>query len=278
MEKTLNEQLSVGERFKFGENWKSFLDSIDDKRINEAQKSLSEMLGISDGTGKTFLDIGNGSGLFSLAARKKGFKVYSFDFDVKSVECVKVLKEKYYPNDLGWQISEGSVLDKSFLESLGKFDVVYSWGVLHHTGEMWQAFENVIPLVEKNGDLFIAIYNDEGFFSRFWFAVKKTYCSGTIGQMLMKAIFIPMFFLAYLISDIIFLRNPFKTYSDYKKNRGMSIVTDWIDWIGGYPFEVATPNRIFNFFRERGFILKQIKTTNRLGCNEFVFTKQNDNF
>lgn len=231
------------------------------------------MIDCRDAANKTFLDIGNGSGLFSLAARRLGFKVFSFDFDKKSVGCVKSLKEKYFPQDENWQITEGSVLDKDFLTGLGEFDVVYSWGVLHHTGEMWAALENVIGCVKKNGELFIAIYNDEGTQSKIWFEIKKFYNRNFLSRLITKLIFIPFFICVFLFIDLLKFQNPLKRYREYKKRRGMSMMTDWIDWIGGYPFEVASTEQIFNFYRDRGFILSRLKSTNRSGCNEFVLKK-----
>ncbi|MGX9080040.1 class I SAM-dependent methyltransferase, partial [Klebsiella pneumoniae] len=113
------------------------------------------MLGVESLTGKTFLDVGSGSGLFSLAARLLGATVTSFDFDPKSVACARELKRRYFDGDSDWLIHEGSVLDKDFVLALGEFDIVYSWGVLHHTGEMWQALENVVANVASEGQLFI---------------------------------------------------------------------------------------------------------------------------
>lgn len=69
--------------------------------------------------------------------------------------------------------------------------------------------------------------------------------------------------------------NFLKTWNTYgKNNRGMSAWRDIVDWAGGYPFEVAKPEEVFDFFQAKGFSLKKLKTcAGGLGCNEFVFVK-----
>ena len=68
-------EVSAGERFEFGKNWTAFLEVLDDRRIEEAKASLREMLEVENLEGKSFVDIGSGSGLFSLAARAMGASV-----------------------------------------------------------------------------------------------------------------------------------------------------------------------------------------------------------
>ncbi len=145
------QELATGERFAFGENWARFLTLLDEDRIHMAEDSLKRMLGVENLHDKSFLDIGSGSGLFSLAARRLGARVHSFDYDPQSVACTHELKQRYFPNDAHWQIEEGSALDQNYLSALGQFDVVYSWGVLHHTGAMWEALGNVTSLVRGGG-------------------------------------------------------------------------------------------------------------------------------
>ncbi|MGH9857778.1 MAG: class I SAM-dependent methyltransferase [Acidobacteriota bacterium] len=260
-----------GQRFEFGKNWHAFLSVLNDERISVAEKSLLEMFGVEDLSNKSFLDVGSGSGLFSLAARRLGATVCSFDYDRASVACTRELRSRYFPDDSSWTVHEGSVLNKEFLKSLGKFDLVYSWGVLHHTGQMWDALENVAHLLKQGGVLFLAIYNDQGRKSRYWRRVKKCYCSGLIGRAIVLTVFVPYFFSRAVLASFLRRENVFITY---KNNRGMSVVHDWSDWLGGFPFEVARVEEIFNFYREKGFVLMNLRTSSGLGNNQFVFAKK----
>ena len=267
------QEIREGQRFEFGRNWQAFLSTLDDERILVAKNSLTDMLGLDDLHDKTFLDAGSGSGLFSLTARSLGAQVHSFDFDPSSVACTRELCSRYFPNDPNWIIEQGSVLDKEFLRSLGLYDIVYSWGVLHHTGSMWEALENAGELVKPNGLLFVAIYGDQGLRSKFWWRVKKLYCSSAIGKMFVSTVFVPYFALRALIKSIVTRENVFATY---KKNRGMSIVHDWIDWLGGLPFEVATVKEIEEFYKAKGFSLIKLVDSGGGACNEFVFANRVD--
>jgi 2-polyprenyl-6-hydroxyphenyl methylase/3-demethylubiquinone-9 3-methyltransferase len=122
--RTHDQEIAEGERFEFGKNWSRFLNVLDDARIQMAIDSLKSMLAVEDLFERTFLDIGSGSGLFSLAARRLGARVVSFDYDPQSVACTQELKRRYFADDPEWQIHAGSVLDEAFLGRLGQFDVV----------------------------------------------------------------------------------------------------------------------------------------------------------
>ena len=264
----------MADRFGFGKNWKQFLGSMNEERRAEARQSLSEWLKMKDLTDKSFLDIGSGSGLFSLAARDLGATVDSFDYDKDCVECTQLLKKKYSPDDKSWKVESGDVLDRNYLSKYEQHDIEYSWGVLHHTGNMYGALENAGNLVKNGGLLFIAIYNDQGGFSTFWKVEKRIYnILPTPFKYLISFVFFIVLWTERSIIDLIKLR-PFKSYIAYKKKRGMSPWYDAVDWVGGYPFEVAKPEEILDFFRERGFELIKMGTnggSNR--CNQFVFRK-----
>ena len=273
-------EIASGERFGFGENWSKFLSLLNDKRIAEAEKSLCEMLEVKTLAGKTFLDIGSGSGLFSLAARRLGARVRSFDYDPASHACTAELKRRYFEFDENWTVERGSALDRSYIESLGEFDIVYSWGVLHHTGAMWTALENAQLPVAADGKLFIAIYNDTGSQARRWLKIKQIYNRlPTALRPAFAALTVAPQEAKGLISALARLKpNEYiESWTKYDTGRGMSRWRDVIDWVGGLPYEYAAPEAIFEFYKQRGFRLAKLKCKGvGLGCNEFVFDKISD--
>lgn len=250
--------------YEFGENWQRFLKVLNSDRIFAAERSLKRMLHVEDLTNLRFLDVGSGSGLFSLAARSLGAYVHSFDYDQDSVACTEALKTRYFPGDNRWVVERGSILDVGYLHQLGKFDVVYAWGVLHHTGAMWEALDNaLIPLVD-HGKLFIAIYNDQGKMSEYWSQVKRTYTHYPFARPFITCVHIPVLACTRLLPRLLSRRLP--------SERGMALWYDLKDWLGGYPFEVATPEAIIDFFRERRCTLLDFGPCgDPAGNNEFVF-------
>ena len=229
-------EVAKGERFEFGRNWSAFLSVLDETRIAKAEESLKEMLECENLNGKTFLDIGSGSGLFSLAARRLGAKVHSFDFDSNSYACTKELRRRYFGGDT--------------------------------------------IQVAKRGTLFIAIYNDTGSQANRGQWIKKTYCR------LPRLLKTPFAIAAILpdeaksIAKSLITLKPMsyvRSWTQYKNGRGMNRWYDIIDWVGGYPYEVATVDEIFDFYRKRGFSLAKVKSGGvGLGCNEFVFEKKTE--
>jgi 2-polyprenyl-6-hydroxyphenyl methylase/3-demethylubiquinone-9 3-methyltransferase len=270
-------EIARGDRFAFGDNWQRYLRVLDDSRIERAVDSLKTMLEVEDLRGKSFLDIGSGSGVFSLAARRLGARVVSFDYDPRAVACTQEVKRRYFEKDGEWRVLTGSALDEGFLAGLGCFDVVYSWGVLHHTGNMWAALANVERNVAQGGKLFISLANDQGGPSRRWTRIKRTY--NRVPTRLKAAfavlVYLPLELRRFLAS---LARGRPQTYFsyvwNYGDNRGMSWWRDNIDWIGGYPFQVSKPEEILDFYRSRNYTLLRMKTFGPgHGCNEYVFKR-----
>lgn len=273
---TFADQKRSGERFGFGDNWKAFLRLLDEDRIEQAEKSLIAMLGTDSLVGKRVVDIGSGSGLFSLAARRMGAQVQSIDYDPSSVWCTNSLRDQFFPADSDWAVAEGSVLDGGYLRSLGTFDVVYSWGVLHHTGEMWTGIQNAASMVAPGGLLYLAIYNDQGWKSHVWWLIKKFY--NALPGPLAKAFAwtIGLAANAFNILKYTLKLKPMVAIGpliDYRKQRGMNFSHDLIDWIGGFPFEFATYEALVNFLETRGFQHVRGTRATSLGCHEIVFRK-----
>lgn len=267
-------EVAAGSRFHFGENWRQFLTHLNETRIAQAETSLRKFLEQDRLDGLTFLDIGSGSGLFSLAARRLGAKVFSFDYDPQSFGCTEHLRNKYFPGDANWHVEQGSALDRDYVKSLGQFDIVYSWGVLHHTGHMWDAIDNAMQCVRPGGRCFIAIYNDQGVVSKRWLWVKQTFCkSSRPVQLLMLAYFFVALNWKPAVKGLLRGR-PLEFWTGYDSSRGMNLWRDLEDWVGGLPFEVASSGELLAFFRKRGFTLETLETTNTLGCNQLVFRKQ----
>jgi len=269
-------------QYDFGTNWRSFLDGyLTNERIEKATESLQGFLGAKSLEGKTFLDIGNGSGLFSYCAQRLGAdRVVSMDVNPRSVDCCRTLHERSN-SPANWDVLEASVLDPGFMSSLGTFDVVYSWGVLHHTGDMWNAIRNAAKCVAPGGQFYIAIYNDAdgvGIYSDgrigssgFWKIEKAIYVRlPLVLQRALEGLSAAALLLVYLVT----LKNPVNQIRNHQNIRGMSWMVDIRDWLGGYPYEYARTDEIFDFVRsEFGFELEKLKSTNSLMNNEFVFRR-----
>ena len=273
------------DRFAFGKNWSDYVRKhFAPQRIEDSRKRLLETLQIDSLQNSTFLDIGCGSGLHSLAALKSGAsKIVSFDYDVDSVQTAKKLRE-WAGNPDNWTITQGSVLDKMFMQSLGKFDIVYSWGVLHHTGDMWSAIRNArIPLA-NNGVFFIALYSYVGYQSgsisgwptpERWLEIKQKYNkAGSLEKIIMEMQQVwrssrcwQATSLADAIRQLILFLERIRTYSD---KRGMSYWTDLKDWLGGWPMEFMKEPDCLHFCREElGLELLSLKTGE--GNTEYIY-------
>ena len=249
--------------FKFGQNWASFSRQLDEARIAEAITSLTSLFGENALKGKSFLDIGCGSGLFSIAAARLGAQsIVGIDVDPVSVDTSRINLSHWVGGKQTASFLQASVLDTEQMKLLGTFDIVYSWGVLHHTGNMVQAVYNAAQCVRPTGLLMIAIYNRH-WSSPVWKLVKWLYNkAGNYGQRVLIWIFMPIIFAA---KWLVTFKNPFKM------KRGMDFMHNVIDWVGGYPYEYASVDEITARLQQLGFEILDVRPASvPTGCNEFV--------
>ena len=251
-------------QFNFGKNWSAYSsDVLDESIFKEARQSLIELIGEDQINGSSFFDIGSGSGIFALAARQLGAKkVVGIDISQESVDAALMNVKKFGISDVAFY--RQSIFDE-IVGHLGKFDVVYSWGVLHHTGDMYKAIQRSMELVGDNGLLVLAIYNKH-WSSPLWKMIKFSY--NKMPKILQKVyvyIFLGIIFVAkFLVTG----KNPLR------KKRGMSFYYDVVDWMGGYPYEYATKKEIVGFLEKHNFaVVRAIEAQVPTGCNEFVFKK-----
>jgi 2-polyprenyl-3-methyl-5-hydroxy-6-metoxy-1,4-benzoquinol methylase len=263
------------DRFAFGENWRSFLAQLDDARIAAAERSLQDLLGWARLDDLRFLDIGSGSGLSSLVARRLGASVYSFDYDSQSVECTKALRARFFPDDPNWQAEQGSILDRDYLARLGRFDIVYSWGVLHHTGAMLEAIANAARLVAPGGIFVFALYRKTRL-CWLWSLEKRWYCRASPrAQAVACRVYVALMRLAFVLAG----RDFGDHVSNYRSCRGMDYVHDIRDWLGGYPYESIGPAQVAQAMSRLGFahLLSKVQPYSTglfgSGCDEYVYAR-----
>jgi SAM-dependent methyltransferase len=263
--------LGVEGRYEFGRNWSVLAARFEDEHVARAGEDLRRLVG--DIAGRTFLDIGCGSGLHSVAALRLGAKaVYAVDYDRRCVEVARTTLGRFAP-DGNWRVEQADVLARQTL-SAQRFDMVYSWGVLHHTGEMWTAIRNATGLVAPGGGLAIAIYVRTPLCSA-WRLEKQLYSRF---PWLRPAIKLP-FTAALLLARAIRHRDAIAYVRNYRRSRGMEFLVDVDDWLGGYPYESATSDQVEAFVEGLGFRLKQsFNTGSRLGilgtgCGEWLFER-----
>ena len=269
---TWDGEVEAGARFKFGANWADFLKYLSAERIEAAEASLKAMLALDRLDGKAFLDIGSGSGLFSLAARRLGARVTSFDYDAHSVACTRELKLRFFADDPEWEILQGSILDEAFVTALGTFDVVYSWGVLHHTGDLWRAVEAASRKVAPLGLFAFALYEKTPLCGA-WRLEKQAYVrAGPGAQAVIRSVYKHAHRAARLASG--------RGAQDEILTRGMSVDHDVHDWLGGYPYESTTSSEVRNHMVALGFepMLERPAKVHLAGlfgtgCSEYVYRR-----
>jgi SAM-dependent methyltransferase len=260
--------------FAFGKNWASYARLVTEEQIQEAVRGLQRLVG-DDLSGQRFLDIGCGSGLHSLAAIRLGAReVVCIDIDPDSVATTRATLAAHAP-DQKWQAHECSIFDVDAL-ALGSFDLVYSWGVLHHTGDMNRALRTASALVAPGGRFALALYRKTRMCG-FWKAEKRWYAGASpLGQAVARGLFLGVFRLTYAVT-----RQSFRDYvSSYKSSRGMDFRHDIHDWLGGWPYESIAPEETQALMAGCGLELIADHALHRIklgllgsGCDEYVFAR-----
>jgi SAM-dependent methyltransferase len=254
--------------FSFGENWKEYIRDADDHAIKSAREDILKWIPEDKIKGKRIVDIGCGSGIHSLSFFRLGAsEVISIDYDKASVEATQYLWDKE-KQPSSWKISHGSALDKEFMQNLGHFDVMYSWGVLHHTGNMWGAIENVLPLTNPGGLCWISLYVAGPNFERDVDRKKRYNKSGELGKRWMEF----RYFIFPLMYNLIRRgKNPFSW--NRTQERGMNTYYDIKDWLGGLPYEVASKEEVTQKFEASGYSLIKIQEYPEGSCHVYLFQK-----
>lgn len=255
--------------FSFGRNWQSYRRNIQRRKddrlaVQMAINDIVEWLGQETVRGKTVVDVGCGSGIHSLAFHLLGARrIVSFDMDPDSVAAtITFWASAGEPNN--WKIVQGSVLDDEFMNGLGSFDIVYSWGVLHHTGDMWRAIGKCRTLIGPEGLFWMSIYTKGPNYSAHVAVKERFNAASWFGQkrMIWKIIAKRM---AKLTRTG---QNPFKW--NKMKQRGMTSYHDLIDWLGGLPYEVAGKDEIEAYCCSTGLQLVKSNIRGEGACSIYL--------
>lgn len=219
----------MGARYDFGRNWSELAERFEEERVARAAADLSRLVG--DLEGRTFLDVGCGSGLHAVAALRLGARsVHAIDYDPDSVATTQAVLTRFAA-DGDWRVERGDALAAGGLPP-GPFDVVYSWGVLHHTGDVWRAIDNTASRVGPGGRLAVALYVRTKFCPA-WTVEKRIYARHAWLRPLVKYPFAGALLAARAVRN----RDAISHVRDYRRTRGMEFLVDVDDWLGGYPYE-----------------------------------------
>jgi 2-polyprenyl-3-methyl-5-hydroxy-6-metoxy-1,4-benzoquinol methylase len=262
----------VNNHYGFGANWKDYLKNLDEAAVKQATVDFSSLVPEQYVQGKDVIDIGSGSGLHSLAAIRLGARsVLALDIDRDSVDATSSTLAAFASGS-AYRVIEKSILDDD-TSILGQFDLVYSWGVLHHTGAMWDAIDAAAKRVKPGGIFALAIYRRTPL-CWMWRIEKRVFTNaGKATRSVIRAIYTRAYKLGLRVTG----RDPKRYIEEYNNVRGMNFYNDIDDWLGGYPYESATEAEIEKFLGARGFTARYIKPLRpRLGlfgtgCAEFRF-------
>lgn len=253
-------------QFSFGKNWEHFVDTAIDQTIIEKHlQELSWWIEPNKIQNKRVIDIGCGSGLSAWCLKQLGCReLHAFDYDQYSVNAAQNMFGNNRANDAGVTIQQGSILDNEYVQSLGKFDLVHSWGVLHHTGDMKKAISNAVSLCAEGGYLMIALY-EKGPRYQDDLKLKMNYNNADDDGKL-----------DMLYSYLKALNFRYQFELEKTNVRGMNPLHDAIDWLGGFPYEVTNCKEVINQLESRGFELRKFKYKPEGGCSVYAFQNCKD--
>jgi SAM-dependent methyltransferase len=265
--------MATDKRFAFGRNWREFVERhLTEERIEIAKRHMLGFLGAEDLKGKSFLDIGCGSGIHSLSAHRAGAaRITSFDYDPEAVAATGIVKSRAAGSEQ-WTVKQGSAIDPDYMRSLGQFDVVYAWGVLHHTGDQWAAFRLATERLAPNGVFYVAMYTSDVFLpprdAAFWLDIKRSYVEGSaLTRLRLKYWYAWEVLLERYRAGVM----PWTFVRDYRKSRGMSFWTDVTDWVGGWPMQFSSIDEVKKTASELSLQLVNITTGH--ANTEYLFRK-----
>lgn len=295
---TLAAVLYNPETYNFGGNWQKYIRELSCSSRDDLQLSLGisrfhlvRFLSPDDEGGHSdddrpvlqnlsFIDIGCGSGIHSAAALFSHARhIISFDQQEGSVSSTAALRHQLMENDnsfsdRSWDVYLGDVLIQSDLPEV-LADVVYSWGALHHTRDLWTALENSCRLVKPPEDggglLLVALYAREMVRDPdYWIYIKQLYLAvDDLARGKMERDYGWWILREQVMQKG---RNPFQMAEDARLQRGMNFwtdVKDWLDWLGGYPIEFSEAAEVIRFVQQRcGLVPVKVEPST---VTEFLF-------
>jgi SAM-dependent methyltransferase len=271
----------AAEHFAFGKNWASYAAKVTEAELAEAERGLVRLLGPAGLATQRFLDIGCGSGLHAVAALRLGAReVIAVDLDPESVRTSEEVLRRFAPEGAAWRVLAADVFDLT-PGAFGTFDIVYSWGVLHHTGNLERALASAAALVGPNGRLVLALYR-RTWLDAFWRVEKRWYAHASDkSQARARSVYLALFRLRMAM-----LGKNFAEYvRTYRSNRGMDYYHDVHDWMGGWPYETIEPGEVarlmapYRFEAEHVPVRPAEKWFRRpvglfgSGCEEYVYRR-----
>jgi len=133
---------------------KNYHDQIEDYRYSMTPE-VFEFAQFTRYSGKKVLEVGVGAGTDFCQWVKAGCIITGIDL---TSEAVKNTASKLASQNLsGYDLRVADAENLPFKDET--FDLVYSWGVIHHTANMQKALEEVCRVTKRNGEIKLMLYN-----------------------------------------------------------------------------------------------------------------------